>query len=114
MDIRFNDPNNSYQSNKVVRTKGYFIFLPFNTVYRYFFWNYENLYFLALSLFQLLTIGPLPSEWSPTGPFSTIIPLLFCVLLEVVTDIYGWIKNWLVDYRDNNKQIDCYDKNKEK
>ena len=108
MDIEFNRPNFSYVSNKIKRTSGIIFLLPFLTIKRYFFWNYENLYFLALSLFQLLTIGPLPSEWSPTGPYSTILPLIFCVVLEIVTDIYTWINNWLIDYHDNNKQIDYY------
>lgn len=108
MDIYFNIPNKNYKNNKLNRNQDYLIFLPFLSIKRYFFWNYENLYFLILSIFQLLTLGPLPKEWSPTGAFSTVIPLIMCIIIEIIGDIVKWIKNWIVDNRENNKLITCH------
>ena len=69
---------------------------------KYFIESSENIYFLALAMFQLLTyekIGILPTYWSPSGPFSTLVPLLLCYILEVInllltyfTDLYKTFK----------------------
>ena len=68
--------------------------IPFISIYQYFVLSYENLYFLALGLIQLSTgsyIALLPSHWSPTGPYNTIIPLLCCFLIELFINYINWI-----------------------
>ena len=94
--------------------------IPKISIYKYFLESTENLYFLALALFQLLTydkINILPPYWSPSGPFSTLIPLLLCYILEVVnllityfTDLYKTYKYNYYKYakvlRNNNIEID--------
>ncbi len=104
--LEFNVPNKSLQSNRVSRNRYNILFLPFIVIYKYFLWNYENLYFLLLTTFQLMTLGPFPKEWSPTGPYSTAVPLLFCVILELVSATYVWVKNYMSDYKDNSRLID--------
>ena len=105
--ILFGEINNSsfYKRNQINRVKHNLVYIPFLSVKNYFFWNYENIYFLILSIFQLLTLGPIPKEWSPTGPFSTALPLLFCVILEIIKDCYKWYKDWKLDYETNNREI---------
>ena len=76
--------------------------IPKISVTKYFIESSENIYFLALAMFQLLTyekIGILPTYWSPSGPFSTLVPLLLCYILEVInllltyfTDLYKTFK----------------------
>lgn len=111
MDIYFNEPNNYYQNNKIKRLNHELYWVPFYSLKKYFFWNYENLYFFLLSLFQLSTLHFLPKEWSPTGPYSTAIPLLICIILEIITDIYVWLKKYYLDYKDNNKKFTILDDN---
>jgi len=81
---------------------------PFMTIRRYFS-AYENLYFLILASVQLSTLGLIPTEWSPTGPYSTAIPLLLCLLVEIVGDCVQWISNWQHDRNENNQQFTCID-----
>ena len=100
-------PNNFYKNNKANRSNNKLFLVPITTVFNYF-KSYENLYFLALSIFQLLTLNILPAEWSPTGPYSTAIPLLFCVLLEIATNIYKWARNYKLDYLENTRNILAY------
>jgi magnesium-transporting ATPase (P-type) len=111
MNVQFNNTQCSFKNNRVRRTNGNILFLPFITIKNYFLWNYENLYFLTLAIFQLLTLGPLPSEWSPTGGYSTAIPLLLCLVLDIITDVVSWISNWKIDYNVNNRQISCLQDN---
>lgn len=72
--------------------------VPLWTTIKYF-KKTENFYFLCISLFQLSTFRDfiLPSYWSPTGPFSTMIPLLLCLLIEWMKDIYEWVSNFFMD-----------------
>ena len=96
----------SPKSNYVSYNKFNLSEIPLISITKYFLESTENLYFLALALFQLLTyekIGILPTYWSPSGPFSTMIPLLLCYLLEVFnllvtyfTDLY---KTYKYNYR---------------
>lgn len=103
--LYFNIPNKKLIGNKINRNDYNLMILPFIVIYKYFFWNYENLYFLLLTTFQLLTLGPFPKEWSPTGPYSTAVPLLFCILLEIISATYIWFKNYKNDYIDNTRKL---------
>lgn len=83
-----------------------FIKVPFITIKQYFS-NYENIYFLALSLLQLSTLWITPSEWSPTGPYGTSIPLLLVILLEVLLSIVSWFKTYILILKDNHIIVKC-------
>lgn len=93
--------NSRLKSNKLNNNKNYFIFEPFKTIKKYFS-NLENIYFLIISIFQLLTISILPSNWSPTGPYSTSIPLLLCLIMDIIVDCCKWITIYLDDSKKNN------------
>jgi magnesium-transporting ATPase (P-type) len=70
----------------------------------YFLDSTENCYFLTLSLFQLSTysgINLLPSQWSPSGPFSTLVPLLLCYFLELCSIIITYVKGLYKTYSYN-------------
>lgn len=94
--------NQKLSNNKITRNKYPLFFIPFLTIKNYF-QNLENLYFLFLSLIQLSTIWN--TFWSPTGPYSTFIPLLLCVLMEIIINTYTWINNYILDYKENNKKF---------
>lgn len=111
MELQFCKPDINLNSNEVKRTKNTIFSIPLLTLMKYFFWNYENIYFLMLALFQLSTLWILPKEWSPTGPFSTAIPLLICVAVEIITEIITWYKHWKQDLVENNKIYQCLDSN---
>ena len=104
-------PNKKLKSNKMKRNEYSLFYQPFITIIRYFY-NIENLYFLCIGIFQLLTsefIGLLPKYWSPTGPFSTIIPLLLCLVLEIGGDCFKWFQLFFEDFTRNRKQIRLWD-----
>jgi magnesium-transporting ATPase (P-type) len=107
-DITVGTSNLQYESNQIIRAKNKLLIVPFITIKKYFL-SYENIYFLIIALFQLSTLCILPKEWSPTGPYSTAIPLLLCVLLEIITDLSKWYQNWKLDYNENNKTFKCLD-----
>ena len=103
--------NKKFKSNKINRNQHSFLIQPFITT-KHYFNNLENLYFLCIGIFQLLTIeqiGLLPKYWSPTGPYSTIIPLLLCLLLEIGGDCYKWIMLFFQDYNRNHKKYRLWD-----
>lgn len=78
--------------------------IPKISINKYFIESAENMYFLALSLFQLLTyskINILPEYWSPSGPFSTFIPLMMCYLLELGSLCIVYIKDLYKTYLCN-------------
>lgn len=108
--LHFAEPNKLYSNNEIKRTKQYLFSVPFTTIFRYFFWNYENIYFLILSIFQLLTGRILPKEWSPTGPYSTAVPLLICILIEISSNIVRWLREWFLDKMDNSKSYNLVTK----
>jgi magnesium-transporting ATPase (P-type) len=111
MELEFCQSNHDFKSNKVKRTKqSWWWWVPIATVIKYFIWNYENIYFLILSIFQLLTLGILPQEWSPTGAFSTAIPLMICICAEILTNMVKWYKSWKMDRQENNKIYQCLHK----
>ena len=71
----------------------------------------ENFYFLILSLFQVSTssyINLIPKHYSPTGPWSTFIPLLFCVILEIIHNYCSWFHQYFQDKEENNRKIKCF------
>ena len=111
MDIQFNIPNKSYPNNRIQRTTYSIFYIPIIVISLYFFWNYENIYFLFLGLFQLSTKIGLPKEWSPTGPYSTIVPLIICILFELVSAFCIWCKNNKLDNMENNRIIEHYNHN---
>ncbi|ARF11485.1 magnesium-transporting ATPase [Klosneuvirus KNV1] len=109
LEVLFGISNTNFSNNEVKRTKHSIFWIPLLTIYKYFFWNYENIYFLFLSLFQLSTLYFLPKEWSPTGPYSTAIPLGICILAEIITHMITWYNDWITDYKENNKEYECLD-----
>jgi magnesium-transporting ATPase (P-type) len=111
--ITVGSPNRKLKSNKINRNRYSLLIQPFITTIHYFY-NSENFYFLFIGIFQLLTleqIGFLPKYWSPTGPFSTIIPLLLCLLLEIGGDCYKWVRLFFEDYYRNRKKYRLWDYN---
>lgn len=71
----------------------------------------ENVYFSLIALLQLAThphYGILPSEWSPTGPFSTFIPLVLCASLEVIVVSLRHIRLWREDRAWNAQRFGEY------
>ncbi|XWV24704.1 phospholipid-transporting P-type ATPase [Tupanvirus deep ocean] len=111
MDLEFGKINLQKSNNKINRLQYGIYLVPILTTYKYF-KNYENIYFLVLSIFQLLTLGIFPREWSPTGPFSTAIPLMFCVAIEIFTAMYKWISIWIKDNIENKKIFKYVDESK--
>ena len=111
MDLEFGKSNTHLNSNLVTRTKHTISWIPLDTLIKYFFWNYENIYFLFLSLFQMSTLFLIPKNWSPTGPFSTAIPLLICIAVEICTKMINWYKDWNLDSKENNTEYQCLDVN---
>jgi len=55
-------------------------------------------------------LGILPREWSPTGPFSTVIPLAICVSIEIITAVIKWNNIRSQDKSENNKIYNYVDK----
>lgn len=100
--------NTQFGSNKLNNNKNYLIIEPFITIKKYFS-NLENIYFLLISIFQLLTISVLPSNWSPTGPYSTCIPLLLCLLMDIIVDCCKWINIYIDDNKKNNTIYSIWD-----
>ena len=83
-------------NNYISHNKFGFFEIPGISIYKFFWESSENLYFIALALFQLLTyesIGILPENWSPCGPFSTLIPLLCCYLLEITQLVVTYFRD---------------------
>lgn len=111
MDNKFGVPNKLYNSNRISRLKYGIASVPIVTIYQYF-RNRENFYFLLLAIFQLLTLGPLPREYSPTGAYSTAIPLALCIFIEIIIAITTWIRTYIHDNNENHKSFSCYDINK--
>lgn len=109
LEFLFGKSNKDHPNNEVKRTKHSIFWIPFLTLYKYFFWNYENIYFLFLSLFQLSTLYFLPKDWSPTGPYSTAIPLGVCIIAEIITHMISWYNDWITDYKENNREYECLD-----
>ena len=96
--------NSGNKSNYISFNKFCFMNIPYLAIYNYFLISRENLYFLILSIFQLSTyskIGFLPSEWSPSGPFSTTIPLVLCFLLEIFSLVFSYVTDSIKTYRYN-------------
>ena len=111
MKIDIGSSNTKYDNNFVSKVNYSFISIPYVTINKYFVQSIENFYFLILSLLQLSTssyINLLPKEWSPTGPYSTFIPLLLCFLLDLFTILIGWIYDKLYEISENYKYIKVY------
>ena len=111
MALKFAQVDYSRSNNEINRLPYSIYWVPVMTVLNYF-KNYENIYFLLLSIFQLLTLGVIPSEWSPTGPFSTAIPLALCVIIEIITAVIKWYTTWSQDTAENNKTFQHIDRSK--
>ena len=109
--IKIGQPNKNFNSNYISKTPYSFFYVPFYTIKSYFLHSYENMYFLILSLLQLSTceyINLLPREWSPTGPFSTLTPLMLCFIMELLSNFFSWIiikKNEIIQ---NYKLVPVY------
>ena len=91
-------------NNYISHNKFGFFEIPGISIYKFFWESSENLYFIALALFQLLTyesIGILPENWSPCGPFSTLIPLLCCYLLEITQLVVTYFRDLYKTYKYN-------------
>ena len=90
--------------NYISYNKFSFIDIPAISIQQYFLNCTENLYFLLLSILQLMTyseINLLPAHWSPSGPFSTFIPLFLCYIIELINIIYQYITEFNKTYRFN-------------
>lgn len=77
--------NRQFASNRL-ETRTWYLTLIFQTIWTYFI--SQNWYFSLLTALQLSTnprIGLLDPEWSPTGCFSTFIPLMICFVLDLFT-----------------------------
>lgn len=111
-NLKFCIPNYSRANNKINRLPYNIYWVPFMAVIKYF-KNYENIYFLVLAVFQLLTFCIFPKEWSPTGPFSTAVPLTICIIFEIITAIFKWYIIWKQDKYENNKIFRYINRNKE-
>src|SRR3990172_8461536 len=111
MELYYSIPNTKYSNNEIRRIKYNIFWVPFIAIIKYFFWNYENIYFLFLSLFQLSTLYFLPAEWSPTGPYSTAVPFLICIFAEIITGMISWCNDWLIDHRENNQYYEYLTEN---
>ena len=103
--MRFQVPDLSRKNNKIQRNR---YSLPFTLIYELikYFSSKENQYFLCLSCVQLATwtkLNLLPSDLSPTGPFSTLIPLLLCLTLELCIKTVSWIQIAIQDLKHNSK-----------
>ena len=93
-------PINNYVSYNKFR----FIDIPLISIQQYFLNCTENVYFLLLSILQLMTyseINLLPAHWSPSGPFSTFIPLLLCYIIELINIIYQYVTEFNKTYKFN-------------
>ena len=115
-EIIIGTANKKFKSNIINRNEHSFYIQPFISI-KHYFNNVENLYFLSIGIFQLLTIdqiGLLPKYWSPTGPYSTIIPLLLCLLLEIGGDYCKWFMLFFQDYNRNHKKYKLWDYNDNK
>ncbi len=91
--ITIGKPNKNYNSNYISKVPYHLCYIPIYTVKSYFLYSYENLYFLLLSLLQISTaeyINLIPSDWSPTGPYSTFTPLMLCFMMELLSNYINW------------------------
>lgn len=102
MRFYFGLPDYTQLNNKIDRVNTSLWSVPLITIYNYF-KVYENIYFLSLSIFQLLTLGIFPKEWSPTGAFSTAIPLTICITMEILLAINKYNTDYKRDQEENNK-----------
>lgn len=91
------------KSNKINRLPYNISWIPIITITSYFS-KYENIYFLLLAIIQLLTWDLLPSTWSPTGPFSTAVPLFVFIFVEIIINIVKWVDIKKKDNEENSKQ----------
>jgi magnesium-transporting ATPase (P-type) len=107
-DIIIGAKNTAFNSNKLNNNKNCLLIEPFKTTKKYFS-NLENIYFLIISIFQLLTISILPQNWSPTGPYSTSIPLLLCLIMDIIVDCLKWINTYRDDCIKNNTIYNIWD-----
>jgi len=115
MEVIIGKSNTQFTNNYTQKTNVSFLYIPIIALYRYFIQSFENIYFLILSLLQLSTsnyINLLPQNWSPTGPYSTFIPLVLCFILELCTILISWIYDKIYEIRDNYRHIKVYKNNK--
>ena len=108
MHLNFEDKYR--KKNKINRNPRGLILTLIYKIFTYFS-SYENSYFLILSVVQFLTwskLGVLPSNLSPTGPFSTFVPLIFCLSLELVMVSISWITTLIEDRFENNRIFEVY------
>ena len=98
----------NFNSNYISFNKYKLRDIPYLSLYNYFLISRENFYFLVLSLIQLSTyskIGLLPYHWSPSGPFSTAIPLVLCFVIELFSLFVTYFKDLYKTYRYNYKNV---------
>ena len=108
MNIIIGKSNKQYDNNYIAKTTNNFFLIPFITIYTYFIVSKENLYFLALGLIQLSTaekFALLPSHWSPTGPYNTIVPLFLCFLIDLIINYINWLTQKRNEISENYRKI---------
>lgn len=111
MKIKIDGDSTTSYTNYISFIKFNITNIPTIAFKNYFIKTKENMYFLCLSTLQLCThpmLSIFPSNWSPTGPFSTGIPLSLCFLLEVSHLCIKHIDQRLKTIRFNHKQTQCF------
>ncbi|KAJ3210559.1 hypothetical protein HK099_008217 [Clydaea vesicula] len=92
----FSKNSNSNFINNKVKTARYSIidFLPKQLFFQ--FSKFANLYFLFISILQY------QPDWSPTGRYTTIIPLSIFVAISMVREAYDDVQRHKQDSSENN------------
>ncbi|KAG2378980.1 hypothetical protein C9374_007618 [Naegleria lovaniensis] len=89
---------NKFCDNSVSTAKYNLVtFVPKNLLEQ--FKRVANIYFLLIALLQLAT------PFSPTGRYSTAIPLVIVIIIQMIKDGYEDIKRHLSDNEVNNRNI---------
>lgn len=84
--------NQEFASNRLETDSSWFAAIV-RTFWKYFF--VDNFYFTVIATLQVSThprIGWLDKDWSPTGCFSTLVPLVLCFLLDLSKTVIGKYK----------------------
>ena len=113
--LKLGTANNNFSNNYLTRNKHKFYLQFLFSLINYFQNNLENVYFLILSLFQVCTsdfINLIPKNYSPTGPWSTFIPLLLCICLQIISDYVSWFYQFFQDKSENQRKITYFYNNK--
>lgn len=95
-------PEGDKYSNNTVRTCKYTIltFIPLNLLVQ--FSKMANCYFLMLVLLEFV-----PAVYTPGGPLSMLMPLVFVVVVSMIKDIVEDRARYLSDQEENMRPACC-------